>query len=156
MVRVNEGADGRSAVAAAVFVGPPAVGGDGRLPHPLPDDGRGAPGRASSAGKGRNGWPPSPGAVMAVGIVVRGMTACLTVTLLLVAVAVTVDGVALSLLRSFLQYFVPSIRAGELFFHLQHRSGASPFVIASSAQANGRPVLQSMKRMLLLRGTRKE
>ena len=71
VVRVNEGADGGSAVAAAVFVGPPAVGGDGRLPHPLPDDGRGAPGSASSSGKGRNGWPPSPGAVMAVGIVVR-------------------------------------------------------------------------------------
>ena len=92
---------------------------------------------------------------MAVGIVVRGMTACLTVaadvvvvTLLLVAVAV--DGVALSLPRSFLQYFVPSIRAGELFFHLQHCSGASLFVIASSAQANGCPVLQSMKRMWLL------
>ena len=89
------------------------------------------------------------------------MTACLTaaaadvvvVTLLLVAVAV--DGVVLSLPRSFLQYFVPSIRAGEFFFHLQHRSGASPFVIASSAQADGCPVLRSMKRMWL-RGTRKE
>ena len=31
------------------------------------------------AGEGRNGWPPSPGAVMAVGVVVRGMTACLTI-----------------------------------------------------------------------------
>ena len=114
VVRVNEGEDGRSAVAAAVFVGPPAVGGSQGLPRLLPDDGRGAPGSASSAGEGRDGWPPSPGAVMAVGIVVRGMTACLTVaadvvvvTLLLVAVAV--DGVALSLHRSFLQYFVPSI-----------------------------------------------
>ena len=60
--------------------------------------------------------------MMAVGVVVRGMTACLTVaadvvvvTLLLVAVAV--DGVALSLPRSFLQYFVLSIRAREFFFH---------------------------------------
>ena len=90
------------------------------------------------------------------------MTACLTVaaaavvvvvTLLLIVVglvAIAVDGVALSLLRSFLQYFVPSIRAGELFFHLQHRSGASRFVMGSSAQANGCPVLQSMKRMWLL------
>ena len=59
------------------FVGPPAMG--RQLPCPLPDDGRGAPGSASSAGEGRNGWPPSPGVVMAVGIVVRGMTACLTV-----------------------------------------------------------------------------
>ena len=147
VVRVNEGEDGRSAVAPAVFVGP----GKGRgLPRPLPDDSWGAPGSASSAGEGRNGWPPSPGAVMAVGIVVRGMTACLTVaadvvvvTLLLVAVAV--DGVALSLPRSFLQYFVPSIRASELFFCLRHRSGASPFIIASSAQANGCPVLQSIR-----------
>ena len=79
VVRVNEGEDGRSAVAAAVFVGSPVVGGDGRLPRPLADDGREAPGSASSAGEGRDGWPPSPGAVMAVGIVVRGMTACLTV-----------------------------------------------------------------------------
>ena len=70
--------------------------------------------------------------------------------IVVVLVAVAVDGVALSLLRSFLQYFVPSIRAGELSFHLQHRSGASPFVIASSAQANECPVLQSMKRMWLL------
>ena len=77
VVRVNEGEDDRSAVAAAVFVGPPAVGGGGRLPRLLPDDGREAPGSASSVGEGRNGWPPSPGAVMAVGIVVRGMTACL-------------------------------------------------------------------------------
>ena len=79
--------------------------------------------------------------VMAVGVVVRGMTACLTiaaavvvVTLPLVVavlVAIAIDGVALSFLRSFLQYFVPSIRAGELSFHLQHRSGASPFVIGS-------------------------
>ena len=98
--------------------------------------------------------------VMAVGVVIRGMTACLTVaaavavvTLLLIIsflVTVVVDGVALSLLRSSLQYFVPSIRAGELFFHLQHRSGASRFVMGSSAQANGCPVLQSMKRMWLL------
>ena len=58
VVRVNEGEDGRSAVAAAVFVGPPAVG--GRLPRPLLDDGRGAPGSASSAGEGSNGWPPCP------------------------------------------------------------------------------------------------
>ena len=78
MVRVNEGEDGRSAVAAAaVFVGPPAVG--RRLPRSLPDDSWGAPGSASSAGEGRIGWPPSPDAVMAVGIVVRGMIACLTV-----------------------------------------------------------------------------
>ena len=78
VVRVNEGADGRSAVAAAaVFVGPPAV--SRRHPRPLPDDGWGAPGSASSTGEGRNGWPPFPGAVMAVGVVVRGMTACLTV-----------------------------------------------------------------------------
>ena len=76
--------------------------------------------------------------VMAVGVVIRGMTACLTVaavvTLLLIVVglvAIAVDGVALSLLRSFLQYFVPSICAGELSFHLQHCSGASPFVIGS-------------------------
>ena len=83
------------------------------------------------------------------------MTACLTVaaaavvvvvTLLLIVVglvAIAVDGVALSLLRSFLQYFVPSTRAGVLLFHLQLRSGASPFVIASSAQANGCPVLST-------------
>ena len=45
----------------------------------LPDDGWGAPGSASSAGEGRIGSPPSPDVVMAVGIVVRGMTACLTV-----------------------------------------------------------------------------
>ena len=55
VVRVNEGEDGRSAVAAAaaVFVGPPAVG--WRLPRPLLDDGRGAPESASSTGEGRNG-----------------------------------------------------------------------------------------------------
>ena len=54
MVRVNEGEDGRSAVAvAAVFVGPPAVG--WRLRRPLLDDGRGAPESASSTGEGRNG-----------------------------------------------------------------------------------------------------
>ena len=54
VVRVNEGEDGKSAVAAAaVFVGPTAVG--GRLPLPLLDDGRGAPESASSAGEGRNG-----------------------------------------------------------------------------------------------------
>ena len=98
--------------------------------------------------------------VMAVGVVVRGMTACLSVaaavvvvTLPLVAAilaAVAVEGVALSLLRSFPQYFVPSTHIGELFFHLQHRSGASRFVMGSSAQANGCPVLQSMKRMWLL------
>ena len=53
------------------------------------------------------------------------MTTCLTVaaaavvvvvTLLLIVVglvAIAVDGVALSLLRSFLQYFVPSIRVGD-------------------------------------------
>ena len=35
--------------------------------------------RLGVRGEGRDGWPPSPGAVMAVGIVVRGMTACLTV-----------------------------------------------------------------------------
>ena len=51
VVRVNEGEDGRSAV--AVFVGPPAVG--GRLLRPLLDDGRGAPESASSTGEGRNG-----------------------------------------------------------------------------------------------------
>ena len=50
-----------------------------------------------------------------------------------------------------LQYFVSSNRARELFFHLQHRSGASPSV-TSSGQANRRPVLQSMKRMWLLGG----
>ena len=71
---------------------------------------------------------------MAVGVVVRGMTACLSVAAAAVVVAlplaaavlvaVAVEGVALSLLRSFLQYFVPSIRISELFFHLQHRSGA--------------------------------
>ena len=85
--------------------------------------------------------------VMAVGVVVRGMTACLAiaaavvvVTLPLVVavlVAIAVDGVA----------FAPSIRAGKLFFHLQHRSGASLFVTVSSGQANGCPVLQSMERM---------
>ena len=55
VVRVNEGEDGKSVVAAAaaVFVGPTAV--DGRLPRPLLDDGRGAPESASSAGEGRNG-----------------------------------------------------------------------------------------------------
>ena len=53
-----------------------------------------------------------------------------------------------------LQYFISSNRARELFFHLQHRSGASPFAIASSAQVNGCPVLQSMKRLRLLRVTK--
>ena len=52
MVRANEDEDGNSAV-AAVFVGPPAVG--GRLSCPLLDDGRGAPESASSTGEGRNG-----------------------------------------------------------------------------------------------------
>ena len=62
VVRVNEVEDGKSAVAAAaVFVGPTAVG--GRLPRPLLDDGRGALGSASSAGEGRNDWPPLPSAV---------------------------------------------------------------------------------------------
>ena len=95
---------------------------------------------------------------MAVGIVVRGMTASLTVAaaavvvVMLLLVAVAVDDVALSLLRSFQQYFIPSVRASELFFHLLHRSGASPFIIESSAQANGRPVTQSMKRLRLLKG----
>ena len=51
MVHANEDEDGKSAIAADV--GPPAVG--GRLPCPLLDDGRGAPGSASSAGEGRNG-----------------------------------------------------------------------------------------------------
>ena len=93
------------------------------------------------------------------------MTACLAVAvaavvvvtlplIVVLLVAVAVDGVALSLLRSFLQYFVPSIRAGELFFRLQQRSGASPFVMTSSAQADGCPVLQSMKRMWLLGDTK--
>ena len=53
-----------------------------------------------------------------------------------------------------LQYFVSSIRAGELFFHLEHRSGASPFVRTSSDQANGCPVLQPVKRMWLLGDTK--
>ena len=56
VVRANEDEDGKSAVAvavAAVFVGPPAVG--GRLSCPLLDDGRGAPESASSTGEGRNG-----------------------------------------------------------------------------------------------------
>ena len=75
VVRANEDEDGRSVVADVV--GPPAVG--GRLPRPLLDNARGVPGSASSTGEGRNGWPPSPGAVMAVGVVVRGMTTCLTV-----------------------------------------------------------------------------
>ena len=101
-------------------------------------------------------------AVLAVGVVIRDMTTCLTVAaataaavvvtllpIVLVLVAVAVDGVAL---RTFLQYFVPSIRANEFASHLQRRSGASPFVIASSAQVNGCPVLQSMKRLRLLRG----
>ena len=78
VVRANEGEAGRCAVAVVVAsVGPPEVG--GQLPRAQLDDGWGAPGSASSAGEGRNGWPPSPGAVMAVGVVVRGMTACLTV-----------------------------------------------------------------------------
>ena len=86
------------------------------------------------------GHRPQARWVLGVGVVIC-MTACLTVavaavvvTLLLVVVvlvAIAVDGATLSLLRSFLQYFVPSIRAGELSFHLQHRSGASPFVIGS-------------------------
>ena len=58
VVRANEDEDGRSVVDV---VGPPAVG--GRLPRPLLDDGRGAPGSASSAGEGRNDWPPPPSAV---------------------------------------------------------------------------------------------
>ena len=54
MVRANEDEDGKSAVAvAAVFVGPPAVG--GRLSCLLLDDGRGVPESASSTGEGRNG-----------------------------------------------------------------------------------------------------
>ena len=58
-VRANEDEDGRSAVPVhVVFVGPPAVG--GRLPRLLLDDGQGAPGSASSAGEGSNGWPPCP------------------------------------------------------------------------------------------------
>ena len=52
MVRANEDEDGRSVVADVV--GPPAVG--GRLPRPLLDDGRGAPGSASSTGEGINNW----------------------------------------------------------------------------------------------------
>ena len=59
MVRANEDEYGRSVVTDVV--GPPAVG--GRLPRPLLDDGRGAPGSASSAGEGRNDWPPPPSAV---------------------------------------------------------------------------------------------
>ena len=59
VVRANEDEDGRSVVADVV--GPPAVG--GRLPRPLLDDGRGALGSASSAGEGRNDWPPLPSAV---------------------------------------------------------------------------------------------
>ena len=100
-------------------------------------------GRGATAGHRAQIWW-----VMAVDVVVRGMTACssvaaavVVVTLPLVVavlVAIAVDGVALSFLRSFLQYFIPSVRASKLFLHLQHRSGASPFIITSSARSNGR------------------
>ena len=61
VVRANEDEVGRPVVVADVVVGPPAVG--GRLPRLLLDDGRGAPGSASSSGERRNDRPPHPGAV---------------------------------------------------------------------------------------------
>ena len=76
LVRMNEGEDGRSAVAvAAVFVGPPAVG--GRLSRPLLDDGERLGVRVLQGRGETTGHRPRVRWVMAVGgVVVGGMTAC--------------------------------------------------------------------------------
>ena len=55
MVRANEDED-RGSVVGVDVVGQPAVG--GQLHNPLLDDGRGAPGSASSTGEGINDWLP--------------------------------------------------------------------------------------------------
>ena len=82
----------------------------GQLPRPLLDDGYGVQ-DLHEMGE-TTGRRPRLWWVMAVGFVVRGMTACLTVAaavvvvvMLPLVVAVAVDGVALSLLRSFIRLY---------------------------------------------------